>query len=241
MRLAGGGWGRAIVPRARRTGAHEAVELRDGDKARYGGKGVLRRGRERQQRDRRGGRGLRRARPARPRPAADRPRRDAEQGPPRRQCAARRLAGHRPCRGRVARAQPLYRYLGGDAAARPAGAAGEHPQRRQARGGLDRLPGVHDRALGAADLRRGAALGGRDVPRAGRAPRTSAASPPRSATRAATRRACETNEAAIGLVLEAIQRAGYRPGEQIAIALDPAATEVYSEGRYVLTREQRTF
>src|SRR4029078_3659001 len=50
-----------------------------------------------------------------------------------------------------------------------------------------------------------------------------------------------TKEAAIGLVLEAIQRAGYRPGEQIAIALDPAATEVFSEGRYVLTREQRTF
>jgi enolase len=50
----------------------------------------------------------------------------------------------------------------------------------------------------------------------------------------------DTNEAAIGLVLEAIQRAGYRPGEQIAIALDPAATEVYSEGRYVLAREKRT-
>src|SRR4029078_8360552 len=50
-----------------------------------------------------------------------------------------------------------------------------------------------------------------------------------------------TNEAAIGLALEAIQRAGSRPGEQIAIALDPAATEVFSEGRYVLPREQRTF
>jgi enolase len=50
----------------------------------------------------------------------------------------------------------------------------------------------------------------------------------------------ETNEAAISLVLEAIQRAGYQPGEQIAIALDPAATELYSEGRYVLAREKRT-
>jgi enolase len=50
----------------------------------------------------------------------------------------------------------------------------------------------------------------------------------------------ETNEAAIALVLEAIQRAGYRPGEQIAIALDPAATELYADGSYVLAREGRT-
>ncbi|RIK35965.1 MAG: phosphopyruvate hydratase [Chloroflexi bacterium] len=39
--LAGGAQGRAIVPSGASTGAHEAVELRDGDKQRYGGKGVL--------------------------------------------------------------------------------------------------------------------------------------------------------------------------------------------------------
>jgi len=38
--LASGGFGRAIVPSGASTGIHEAVELRDGDKARYGGKGV---------------------------------------------------------------------------------------------------------------------------------------------------------------------------------------------------------
>jgi enolase len=37
-----GGWGRAIVPSGASTGKHEAVELRDGDPARYGGKGVRR-------------------------------------------------------------------------------------------------------------------------------------------------------------------------------------------------------
>ena len=42
VRLSGGALGRAIVPSGASTGAHEAVELRDGDKARYGGKGVLR-------------------------------------------------------------------------------------------------------------------------------------------------------------------------------------------------------
>jgi len=39
--LEGGGHGRAMVPSGASTGAHEAVELRDGDKSRYGGKGVL--------------------------------------------------------------------------------------------------------------------------------------------------------------------------------------------------------
>ncbi len=41
VELASGAVGRAIVPSGASTGAHEAVELRDGDKARYGGKGVL--------------------------------------------------------------------------------------------------------------------------------------------------------------------------------------------------------
>src|SRR3989337_1547967 len=40
--LEDGAWGRAIVPSGASTGAHEALELRDGDKHRYGGKGVLR-------------------------------------------------------------------------------------------------------------------------------------------------------------------------------------------------------
>ena len=41
VELESGGFGRAAVPSGASTGAHEAVELRDGDKARYGGKGVL--------------------------------------------------------------------------------------------------------------------------------------------------------------------------------------------------------
>jgi len=48
-----------------------------------------------------------------------------------------------------------------------------------------------------------------------------------------------SNEDAIGAVLSAIERAGYTPGEQVAIALDPATTELYADGRYVLAREGR--
>ncbi len=50
----------------------------------------------------------------------------------------------------------------------------------------------------------------------------------------------KTNQEAIELILEAIQAAGYTPGEQIAIALDPAASEIYQDGRYVLKKEGRT-
>jgi enolase len=49
-----------------------------------------------------------------------------------------------------------------------------------------------------------------------------------------------SNEDAIAAVLTAIERAGYEPGEQIAIALDPAATELYADGRYTLAREARS-
>jgi enolase len=57
-----------------------------------------------------------------------------------------------------------------------------------------------------------------------------------------------SNEAAVEVILRAIERAGYRPGEEVAIALDPATTELIEPGtgkdgaptRYVLAREGRT-
>ena len=49
-----------------------------------------------------------------------------------------------------------------------------------------------------------------------------------------------TNEAAIELILEAIEKAGHRPGDDIAIALDPATSELEKDRRYVLEREGRT-
>ena len=54
--LSGGASGRAGVPSGASTGTREALELRDGDKKRYGGKGVLQGRRARQRRDRRGAR-----------------------------------------------------------------------------------------------------------------------------------------------------------------------------------------
>lgn len=47
------------------------------------------------------------------------------------------------------------------------------------------------------------------------------------------------NEDAVQVVLEAIERAGYRPGEDAIIALDPASTELFGNGQYALAREKR--
>jgi enolase len=49
-----------------------------------------------------------------------------------------------------------------------------------------------------------------------------------------------SNESAIEVIIEAIQAAGYTPGEQCFIALDPAASEFYEDGKYVLKGEGRT-
>ncbi len=49
-----------------------------------------------------------------------------------------------------------------------------------------------------------------------------------------------SNEEAIRVILEAISKAGYTPGEQVMIAMDPAASEFYEGGRYVLKGEGRS-
>ena len=53
---------------------------------------------------------------------------------------------------------------------------------------------------------------------------------------------CKSNEEAIQIVLEAIAAAGYRPGEQVSIALDPASSEFYdkSSGRYVFKKSDKS-
>jgi enolase len=50
----------------------------------------------------------------------------------------------------------------------------------------------------------------------------------------------DSNEQALQMLVEGIKAAGYEPGEQVAIALDPATSELYKDGAYVLEHEQRT-
>jgi enolase len=50
----------------------------------------------------------------------------------------------------------------------------------------------------------------------------------------------KSNEEAIEVILEAITKAGYKPGEQVAIGLDPASSELFENGKYVLTKDGKT-
>jgi len=50
-----------------------------------------------------------------------------------------------------------------------------------------------------------------------------------------------SNEEAIGVILQAIEKAGYRPGEDIHLGLDVASSEFYRDGRYHLRSENRSF
>jgi enolase len=142
--LEDGSMGRAAVPSGASTGAHEAVEKRDGDKSRYGGKGV------RTAVDAVNGEiydalsGLRRRGPAADRPPADRAGRHEEQEPAGRQ----RDPGRQPGHAKAAASSRRCRSTSTSAGSRPgaAGADDEHHQRRGPRRQSDRHPGVHDPA-----------------------------------------------------------------------------------------------
>ena len=91
--------------------------------------------------------------------------------------------------------------------------------------------------VGAPSFSRGAALGRRDVPHA-----EAAAARPRPVDGRRRRgrlraRTWPRNEDAITILVEAIEAAGFTPGEEIAIALDPATSEVYRDGAYHLAGE----
>ena len=150
--LDGGVVGRAAVPSGASTGVREALELRDGDKKRYLGKGVTKAVANVNGEIAAGADGQD-AGSARDRRADDRARRHAEQGPARRQRAARRVdgAGARParrrraCRSTCTSRGSTRRQADAtpDAAAR---ADDEHPERRRPRRQQRRLPGVHGHA-----------------------------------------------------------------------------------------------
>lgn len=50
-----------------------------------------------------------------------------------------------------------------------------------------------------------------------------------------------SNEAALEVIVEAIDKAGYKAGEQVFLAMDPAASEFYKDGKYVLSAEGKSY
>jgi enolase len=236
--LDGGAVGSAIVPSGASTGAHEAVELRDGDPERYGGKGVLNAVRNVNEAIRPEVIGA----DAVDQVSLDRLLIALDGTPNKGKLGANALLGVSLGAAHAAAdavGLPLYRYLGGTGARvvpvplvnilnggkhaidstdfqefmiAPVGA----PNFREAL----RWAAQTFHALGTLLHERGFATTVGDE--GGYAP------------------SLESNEAAIAMVVEAIERAGFVPGKQIAIALDPATNELYADGSYELAREGRS-
>ncbi|MCU0483559.1 MAG: phosphopyruvate hydratase, partial [Chloroflexi bacterium] len=244
--LADGSVGRAAVPSGASTGVHEAVELRDGDAGRYGGKGVLKAVQNVRETIAPALLGA---------DAADQPDIDGalvelDGTPNKGNLGANAILGvSLACAHASAAAHdlPLYRYLGGAGArilpvpmfnilngGRHAMDSTDFQEFMVMPVGVDSFTdALRAGAEIFASLKRLLHDGGYSVGQGdegGFAPSLS------------------SNEAAVETVLRAIERAGYRPGEDVAIALDPAVSELVEEGsgadgspyRYVLAKEGRT-
>jgi len=245
--LDSGAIGRAAVPSGASTGAHEAVELRDGEQERYGGKGVLRAvaniietiGPALIDQD------------AAEQAAIDQLLIDLDGTPNKAKLGANATLGvSLACAHAVAAAYglPLYRYLGGvRARTLPV------PMFNILNGGKHALDSTDFQEfmvmpVGAPTF--GEALrAGSEIFHALRAELHEKGLATGQGDEGGFAPSLASNQAAIEVVLRAIERAGYRPGEQVAIALDPAVSELVDldtptdengEFTYRLTREGRT-
>ncbi|MDQ3149854.1 MAG: phosphopyruvate hydratase [Chloroflexota bacterium] len=236
--LEGGAVGTAMVPSGASTGAHEAVELRDGDPDRYRGKGVLTAVRHINQTIRPELLGI----DAIDQVSLDRLLIGLDGTENKSKLGANALLGVSLAVAHAAAEAvglPLYRYLGG-AGARTLPV----PMVNILNGGRHAINSTDFQEfmivpLGAPSFREGLrwaaetfhALGAllHDEGLATTVGDEGGYAP-----------SLGNNEDAIAAVLTAIERAGYAPGEQVAIALDPASTELYSDGRYSLAREDRS-
>jgi enolase 1/2/3 len=229
--------GSAIVPSGASTGAHEAVELRDGDTARYGGKGVLRAVRNVNETIRPELLGS----DAVDQVSIDRLLIALDGTPNKGELGANALLGVSMAVARAAAnglGLPLYRYLGGvGAAVLPV------PQVNILNGGKHALDSTDFQEfmitpLGAPSFREALRWASETFHALGKLLRergfvTTVGDEGGYAP------SLDSNEAAIALVVEAIERAGYAPGEQIAVCLDPATSEILDGTDYVLAKEGR--
>jgi enolase len=235
--LEDGSWGRAAVPSGASTGAYEALELRDGDKARYGGKGVLKAVENVEKVIAPKIKGM----CALDQRAIDRLLLELDGTPSKSKLGANAILGVSLAVAWAAAAYlglPLYRYLGGlNACVIPV------PLMNILNGGKH----AHD----STDLQEfmivpagapcfaEALRWGAEIYHSLKKVLASKGYSTNVGDEGGFAPSLKSNEEAVELVLEAIQKAGYKPGEEVFLALDPAASEFYEDGRYVLRKEGR--
>lgn len=237
VELASGAWGRAAVPSGASTGEHEAVELRDGDKSRYLGKGVLKAVENINAKIAPEIVGLDATRQR----EVDQLMIDLDGTPNKGNLGANAILGCSLaiCKAAAASCElPLYAYIGGcNARTLPVPMMNILNGGSHADNNVD-LQEFMVMPVGATSFREALrwcaevfhslkkVLSGKGLNTAvgdegGFAPDLG------------------SNEEALQVIVEAIDAAGYTPGDQIRIALDPASTEFFRDGKYILASEGR--
>ncbi len=235
--LLDGSRGRAAVPSGASTGTHEAVELRDGDERRYGGKGV------RKAVEHVNGviAGRLTGMDAIDQRAIDGALIELDGTPNKSRLGANAILGvSLACAKASAEATglPLYRYLGG-----PGVATMPVPMCNILNGGKHAVdstdfqefmvmpvgaPSFHEALRWVVEVYQALKQVLHDDGHATNVGDEGGFAP-----------SLKSNEQAIEYILKAIERAGYKPGDEVALALDPATSELYDQGTYHLAKEGR--
>lgn len=229
--------GRAAVPSGASTGIHEALELRDGDKSRYGGKGVLKAVEHVNNEIAETLFGM----DALEQAAVDQAMLDLDGTPNKSNLGANAILGASLAVARAAAESaglPLYRYLGGvSARTLPV------PMMNIMNGGAHANFESTDfqefmiAPVGASSFREALRMGA-ETYHALKAVLKSKGFSTGVGDEGGFAPTLSANAEALDLILTAITKAGYKPGEEICIALDPATSEIYEEdGTYLLRRE----
>jgi len=236
--LQGGISGRAAVPSGASTGAHEAVELRDDDKDRYGGKGVQKAVGHVNKTIAKALRGH----DALDQTGVDRRMLGLDGTPNKGKLGANAILGVSLAvarAGAAATGLPLYRYLGGASAnLLPV------PMFNILNGGVHAnwqgtdLQEFMIAPVGAPNFRE-ALRWGSEVYHALKGVLKKAGHSTAVGDEGGFAPALKKNEDALVVIVKAIEAAGYKPGKHVAIALDPASSGFYENGRYNLRTESR--
>ena len=232
--LASGARGRAAVPSGASTGEHEAMELRDGDAKRYAGKGVQQA--VRNVNETLGPRleGL----DAADQIAVDAEMMEADGTPNKAKLGANAILSVSLAVARAAAeetGQPLYRYLGG-----PMARVLPVPMMNILNGGAHANNNVDAQEfmvipIGAEGFADGLRMGV-EVFHALKKVLTGMKLSTAVGDEGGFAPQLPSNEAALDVLMQAIEQAGYEPGKDLAIALDVAASELYQDGEYVFKK-----
>src|SRR6201995_4033102 len=238
VELESGASGRAAVPSGASTGAHEAVELRDGDKKRYGGKGVLKavgavNGEVM---------GLLSGLESTDQIKIDRALIELDVTPNKGRNGANAILGGPLAVAKAWPAEcglPLYRYVGGSQASLlpvpmmniiNGGAHAYNPIDIQE---FMIMPVGTDRFSEALRM-------GSEVFHALRAQLHDAGHNTNVGDEGGFAPNLATADEALAFIMKAIEKAGYKPGEDVMLALDPASTEFFKKGKYELEGEGKS-